>query len=108
MTIDLFPFMASVIAVLMMTTLCITVAKLPALQPGTLNPFGPHQVNPSSDTLQNESLTRTVMSDEKEWQLVTMHRLSDVEDFLDMLEAHKVRERQVHTLNNTSFAVRWR
>jgi hypothetical protein len=42
------------------------------------------------------------------WQVATLANLSQVEDLLDSLEAHGVTEREVVTLQNNLFAVRWR
>ena len=42
------------------------------------------------------------------WQIATASSLGEVEDILDSLEAHGVTEREVVTLQNNMFAVRWR
>jgi hypothetical protein len=43
-----------------------------------------------------------------EWHIATVATLSDVEDLLDCLEANGVCEREVVSLQNNLFAVRWR
>jgi hypothetical protein len=77
-------------------------------QPGTVNPFGPGSADPASDTIQNEALVRTVFQDRPDWKYATLTRLSEVEDLLDSLENHNVQEREVHTLGNACFSVRWK
>ena len=42
------------------------------------------------------------------WQVATLADLGQVEDLLDSLEAHGITEREVVTLQNNLFAVRWR
>ena len=42
------------------------------------------------------------------WRIATATSLGEVEDLLDSLEAHGVTEREVVTLQNNMFAVRWR
>ena len=75
----------------------------------TVNPFdGASSANPSDDTLCSEAVVQTVFGQNAGWKLVTLTNLSEVEDFLDCLESSRVAEREVHTLGNSSFAVRWR
>jgi len=42
------------------------------------------------------------------WQSVTLNRLCDVEAFLDQLEAHNVTQREMVTLGDAAFLVRWK
>ena len=63
---------------------------------------------PSEDTLCNEAVVQTTFAQSAGWKLVTLGNLRDVEDLLDCLESSCVAEREVHTLGNSSFAVRWR
>ena len=73
-------------------------------KPGTVYPFAP--VKPSAaDTL--AAAADTVFADDG-WSVVTLNRLSDVEDLLDSLEAHRVGEREVRVMGNSSFRVRWK
>jgi hypothetical protein len=44
----------------------------------------------------------------QDWHLATVATLSDVEDLLDCLEANGVSEREVVSVQNNMFAVRWR
>lgn len=86
------------------------VATRPSLlHPETVNPFEDvGSANSSDDTLCNEAVVQTVFGQKAGWKVVTLTNLSEVEDFLDCLESSRVAEREVHTLGNSSFAVRWR
>ena len=42
------------------------------------------------------------------WRVATVANLRDVEDLLDLLEAQGFAQREVVTLENNLFAVRWR
>ena len=64
--------------------------------------------DPAADTLSSEAILQTTFGLNTGWKLVTLNRLSDVEDLLDSLESSHIAEREVHTLGNSSFAVRWR
>lgn len=44
----------------------------------------------------------------KEWQIASLASLSDAEDLLDYLEANGHSQRELITLGNRCFAVRWR
>ena len=78
-------------------------------QTETVNPFGAvGSANPSDDTLSCEAGVQTVFTQNTGWKLVTLTNLREVEDLLDCLESSAVAEREVHTLGNSSFAVRWR
>ena len=86
------------------------VATRPSLfQPGTVNPFDRvGTADPSEDTLCGQAVEQTVFVQNAGWKLRTLNNLRDVEDLLDCLESSSVAEREVHTLGNSSFAVRWR
>jgi len=78
-------------------------------QAETVNPFDAiGSADPSEDTLCNEAVVQTTFAQNAGWKLVTLGNLRDVEDLLDCLESSCVAEREVHTLGNSSFAVRWR
>ena len=78
-------------------------------QAESVNPFDPvGSAEPSEDTLCNEAVVQTAFAQSAGWKLVTLGNLRDVEDLLDCLESSRVVEREVHTLGNSSFAVRWR
>lgn len=74
---------------------------------GRVNPFLPGVADPSADTLCGEAATQTVFM-ESVWQSTVVTSLSRATDLLDSLEAHGVREREVVTLADESFVVRWR
>ena len=75
----------------------------------TVNPFDSvGSANPSEDTLSCEVGLQTTFGQNAGWKLVTLTNLGEVEDLLDCLESSAVAEREVHTLGNSSFAVRWR
>lgn len=72
--------------------------------PGIVYPFAPAK-RTVADTLTADA--DTVFADDG-WSVATVSRLSEVEDLLDCLEAHSVREREVRVLGNNSFRVRWK
>lgn len=76
----------------------------------TVDPFlALTSTDPAADTLwEGSPMTKTQPPTKSDWQIATLHNLTDVEDLLDCLEAHGVREREFLTLSNDSFAVRWR
>ena len=76
------------------------------LHAGTVYPFAPAP-HTSADTLVAHANADTVFADDG-WQTVTLSRLRDVEDLLDSLEAHHVSDREVCSLGNSAFRVRWR
>jgi hypothetical protein len=85
----------------------LVVRTAPQLRPATVFPFAPGSSDPSADTLVGEAQTPTVLADAG-WRVATLHRLCDVEDLLDSLEAHGVAEREVETVGNAEFLVRWK
>ncbi len=86
------------------------VSTRPSLfQSETVDPFGAvGSAYPSEDTLSCEADVQTTFAQNAGWKLVTLSNLREVEDLLDCLESSSVAEREVHTLGNSSFAVRWR
>jgi hypothetical protein len=88
----------------------VATASRPSLfNPETVNPFDDAgTADPSADTLCGEAMTRTQFAQSAGWKFVTLTNLREVEDLLDSLEAARVNEREVHTLDSSSFAVRWR
>jgi|GEM_PF-2965226 len=85
------------------------VVRHPSLVSETVDPFAAHRSGVSSqDTIASEAMTQTVLTDRPEWKLTMLTKLCDVEDFLDYLENHNIADREVHTLGNSSFAVRWK
>lgn len=72
---------------------------------GTVYPFAPVTPDPVADTV--AAAAETVFADDG-WQVATLHSLSEVEDLLDSLEARHVAQREVRTLANNTFRVRWR
>ena len=71
----------------------------------TVFPFAPTTPDPVADTV--AAAADTVFADDG-WQVATLHSLSEVEDLLDSLEARHVAQREVRTLGNSTFRVRWR
>ncbi len=60
---------------------------------------------PAADTL---PLAAATPAPAAAWQVATLTTLREVEELLDMLEAHGVAEREVVVLRNDRFTVRWR
>jgi hypothetical protein len=60
--------------------------------------------DPSAETLRIDAPARP----RADWQLATVHNLSEAEDILDSLEAHGCEDRELVVLGNSCFAVRWR
>lgn len=80
-----------------------------AARPGTVDPFElPDVADPSADTLsEGDNQVKTVFVPSS-WQSTKLTSLTRVGDLLDSLEAHGVREREVVSLSESSFLVRWR
>ena len=87
------------------------VATKPSRRFFKTQPVSPFELAPerdrSADTLVDQSNVETVFADTG-WKNTTMNRLSDVEDFLDCLEANGFLEREVVTQGHCKFQVRWR
>ncbi|MCU0704674.1 MAG: hypothetical protein MUF18_11920 [Fimbriiglobus sp.] len=92
------------IAVLLAASAALTAGVVMSQPKGTVYPFAPTKPS-SADTLASDA--ETVFADDG-WTVATLSRLSDVEDLLDNLEAHRVAEREVRVLGNSSFRVRWK
>jgi len=80
------------------------------LEPGTVNPFAsPTTADPAAETLpQACDVEQTTAPIGTPWQTKTLSNLRHVEDLLDCLEAQGIKEREVHILGESTFAVRWR
>lgn len=85
----------------------LVVATRPELLAGMVQPFAP-SANPADDTLSEQAMVSTVLTDDGGWKVVTLSRLCDVEELLDCLEASGCVDREVHTFGNSTFAVRWK
>jgi len=72
-----------------------------------VDPFLPGVTDPSADTLHGEAAVQTVFL-EPRWQSTVVSSLGRATDILDSLEAHGVRDREVVTLADERFLVRWR
>ena len=107
MTTDLLPVLVTSLAAVVCGLVLMVASRHPALLPGTVHPFAP-SAHPSDETMAEQAVVSTVLSDASDWTLVTLSRLCDVEDLLDSLEVYGVAEREVHTFGNSTFAVRWR
>jgi hypothetical protein len=101
--------LVTVLAMMAVAVATIVATRQDVLQPATANPFGPGSANPSDDTIGSEqAVIQTVLMPQHEWQVATLSNLSQVEDLLDSLEAHGIAHREVHTLGDNVFAVRWK
>jgi hypothetical protein len=97
-------------SIMMLVALCATATRTDAVPAGVVDPFQPATgSDPSIDTLPTgcprSKLDPPTATD---WQVATLTNLSQVEDLLDCLEANGFAQREVLTLGNSSFAVRWR
>ena len=92
------------------TMFAVATESAPGLRPATVDPFAfPGSLDPAADTLScGGDMAKTVPAPATDWQSVTLNNLSRVQDLLDSLEAHGVAEREVVTLSDAAFTVRWR
>jgi hypothetical protein len=99
-----------VISTVAMIALNATITKAENLQPVTVDAFNfPARSLSSADTISASAPTaQTTFNQQSDWQTVTVHHLGDVTDLLDYLENHGVQTREVVTLDNNCFAVRWK
>ena len=107
----LFPLaLATVITLLTVSVLAVVATRQAVLQPSTVDPFSaPRITDPSAETLAgNSEMVKTVLNTPNEWNVATLHNLTDVEEMLDCLEAHGIQSREVITLSEDCFAVRWK
>ncbi len=110
----LLPLVAA--AAILVTLFAVLTAHTGALNPAVVDPFAPASpaTDPSADTISGGgSLVRTAFAPPSAagatgWQVATLSSLSDVEDLLDSLEVHGVRDREVVTVTDDQFAVRWK
>ena len=74
------------------------------------SPFGSIGLrDQSADTLQGGTAFRVFPpAAPGEWQVLTCDTLRDVENTLDSLENHGIRDREVVAMSNSCFAVRWK
>jgi hypothetical protein len=91
-----------VLGTVAIATAAVVVVTKPA---GTVYPFAPTAPDPVADTV--AVAADTVFADDG-WQVATLTSLSEVEDLLDSLEVRHIAQREVKTLGNSTFRVRWR
>lgn len=79
-------------------------------EPALASPFGSvGSADPAADTLEGGVAYKVYPASKAgEWQILTCDSLRDVEDALDNLENNGILERDVVTLANNCFAVRWK
>ena len=107
----LFPLaLVTIVTLFTLSVLAVVASRHAVLQPTTVDPFSaPRISDPSSDTLAGWSeMVKTVLTPPNDWHVTTLHNLSEVEDLLDSLEAHGIHHREVVTLSEDCFAVRWK
>ncbi len=109
MSAFLIPTLIAFASVAVCFMFAMAVVRHPSLASETVDPFAGNRPGVSSqDTIASEAMAQTILSDRPEWKLTMLTKLRDVEDFLDYLENHNIADREVHTLGNSSFAVRWK
>ena len=98
---------ASIVTLVVLYAIATRTDAVPA---GVVDPFQPAVgSDPSADTLPTGcAMSKTTPPTATDWQVTTLTNLSQVEDLLDCLEANGFAEREVLTLGNATFAVRWR
>jgi len=89
-----------------LAVLCVVAVRaVPVLQPDG-GPFGlPEITDPASETMTGGPAGVTLAGD---WHEVRLNNLTDVEEFLDGLEAGNVRHRELSVVGNDTFVIRWR
>jgi hypothetical protein len=100
----------SVISTVAMIALYATITQEELLQPVSVNAYDfPVRPLTSADTVAcSSAMTKTVFAPPTDWQTVTVQHLGDVTDLLDYLENRGIEQKEVVTLANNSFAVRWK
>lgn len=77
-----------------------------ALLPATVNPFGsPRTTDPTADTFDAVSASAETLTGD--WHTNEVQSLREVEDVLDWLENHQVRQTELSQFNG-KFQIRWR
>jgi hypothetical protein len=111
----MFTVILPVIVVLLVSTVAMialnaTITRAENLQPATVDAFNfPARPLSSADTIAASAPTaQTTFTQQSDWQTVTVHHLGDVTDLLDYLENHGVQTKEVVTLDNDRFSVRWK
>ena len=105
------PFFLITVAALL-SALVVAAIQTNPLQAGTVDPFAPpaRPRESASDTISDDPMTRTSLPDRgagSRWHVRTLTDLSEVECLLDRLEACGVTTREVDTIGEEGFAVRW-
>ena len=100
-------------AVSLLTAFALFAMQTHAVPAGTVDPFASpaRPRDPASDTVANDAMTRTAPPARRaatEWNVRTLADLNEVELFLDRLEACGVIIREVNTIGEEGFAVRWK
>jgi hypothetical protein len=93
-----------------MAAVCVMMTQTPVAESAVASPFSAGSRNdPSADTLEGGTAYRVFpLAQPGEWQIATCDSLAEVEDMLDSLENHGVTHREMLTLSNSCFAVRWK
>ena len=102
--------------VLVMSTVCVgtlialhaILTRLDSLQSATVQPYSSEDVPACSSDTVAMATASTAFLPASDWQTLTVHQLSNVTDLLDYLENLGVNCREVITLNNDHFVVRWK
>ena len=94
-----------VILLAAITVLSVVATQHPALQPASVNPFGPSIGLENSDTLPTSLRGENTLAGD--WHTIELNRLSDVEDLLDTLETCHA-QAELEITSNDQFTVRWR
>jgi hypothetical protein len=86
-----------------------TITRSEALHPATDTFNFPPQSFTSADTIASHTATaQTAFIQHNDWQSVTVRHLGDVTDLLDYLENRGIATKEVVTLDDTHFSVRWK
>lgn len=103
-TISFVVFAAAIAAV------SVAVTRSAVAEPVLASPFGRvGSADAAADTLEGGTAYRIFPPAKPgEWQIMTCDSLRDVENTLDSLEGHGIRDREVVCLSNACFAVRWK
>lgn len=92
-----------------MAAMCVVATRSSLLEPAVASPYGGLRADPSNDTLCGAvNMTVYPPALPGEWQTLQLSSLHEVEQTLDSLENHGVLNREVVTMGNDCFAVRWK